>query len=268
MMGRIWAIALNTYREAIRQKVLFALAFFAGVMIVFSLFLAQLSLHADVKIIKDMGLACIMLFGALIAVFVGVGLVFKEIDRRTIYTILSKPVSRTEFILGKFMGLSVTVGLVVFLMTVLMFSILLPYREPLDFNLMKAVVLIYAELCILVAVSLIFSSYSSAFMSSLFSLSLLVIGHLTDDFSAIMSPKIAEALRQAEGLERWMNLAMQAVVDAFCLWSLDHLVINAKVVHGVSVGWGWVANALLYAVSWLAILLAAATWMFRRKDLQ
>ena len=111
MIQRIWAIALNTYREAVRQKILYALVLFTIVLILFSLFLGQLTLGADTKIIKDMGLASLMLLGALMSIFMGVGLVFKEMERRTIYTILSKPVSRAEFILGKFLGLAVTIAL-------------------------------------------------------------------------------------------------------------------------------------------------------------
>jgi Cu-processing system permease protein len=266
MIGRIWAIALNTYREAVRQKILYTLVFFCIVLILFSFLLGQLSLGADTKVIKDMGLASVMVFGSLISIFMGIGLVFKEIERRTIYTILSKPVSRTEFIVGKFVGLCSTVAVEVAAMTALLFVVLSFYREPLDFNLIKAVVLIYMELCILIAVSLLFSSYSSAFMSALFCISFLVVGHVTDDFVGIFGKGLMKSIKEGE-IGPWAGSVLTHFMSLFQLLSLDHLVINAKVVHGVFIPWGWVLSGVVYGVSWIFFLLCVAVILFRRKDL-
>lgn len=268
MIGRVWALALNTYREAVRQKILYALVLFTVVLILFSLFLGQLTLGADTKIIKDMGLAAIMVLGALMSVFMGVGLVFKEVERRTIYTILSKPVSRAEFILGKFAGLAMTIALEVAAMSALLFVLLSFYRDPLDFALLKAVLLIYTELCILIGVALVFSSYSSSFMSILFCLSCLFVGHLTDDLSLFMEPKIAPLVWQGEGVARVVGYVLLGIVRLFGLFNLDHFAINAKVVHGVPVGWNYLLTSLGYGFCWLALLLSLAVGMFRRKDLQ
>jgi ABC-type transport system involved in multi-copper enzyme maturation permease subunit len=268
VIGRIWAIALNTFREAVRQKVLYTLVFFTVILILFSLFLGQLSLGANVKIVKDLGLASIMLFGALMAVFMGVGLVFKEVDRRTIYTILSKPVSRAEFILGKFAGLWITIGLEVLAMTLLLFLVLAFHRAPLDWNLLKAVVLIYAELSVLIAVALVFSSYSSLFMSSLFCLSFLVVGHLTDDLAGVLRGKAGDILREGQAAEKLGAPVLSAAAAVLEKVSLDHFVINAKIVHGVPVSPMWVANSLFYGFCMVVVLLTLAVWLFRRKDLQ
>ncbi|MFH1262253.1 MAG: ABC transporter permease subunit [Pseudomonadota bacterium] len=267
MTRRIWAIALNTYREAVRQKVLYALVLFTVVLIFFSLILGQLTIGADTKIIKDMGLASIMLLGAMISVFMGVGLVFKEVERRTIYTILSKPVSRWEFILGKFLGMALTIGLEIAAMTVLLFGLLLFYREPLDFALLKAVLLIYTELCILITVALVFSSYSSSFMSILFCLSFLVVGHLTDDLATLLEPKLTTVIETGGPAAAAGARGILTAVHVVGVLNLDHFVINAKVVHGVSVSWNWILNSLLYGVGWLVLLLTCAVWIFRRKDL-
>jgi len=268
MIRRIWAIALNTHREAIRQKILYVLVFFSAILILFSLFMGQLSLHADTKIVKDMGLASIMIFGSLLSIFVGIGLVFKEIDRRTIYTILSKPVSRGEFVLGKFIGLAVTIGLVVVCMTALWMGVLSLYREPLDFNLLKAVLLIYTELCVLIAAALVFSSYSSSLMSALFALSFLVLGHLTDDFAVLTSPRAYQMMAAPEMMDQAVGYTLLGVIRIMEVFNLDHFVINAKVVHRVHVDWRWVVNSLFYGLCWLMLLLTSAIWLFRRKDLQ
>jgi len=267
MIWRLHALALNTVREAVRQKILYTLVFFTAIMILASLFLGQLSLGADVKIVKDLGLASIMLFGALISIFMGIGLVFKEVDRRTIYTILSKPVSRGEFILGKYLGLTATVALEVVAMTALLFFMLSLYPEPLDWSLLKAIVMIYAELCVLIAAALIFSSYSSSFMSSLFSLSFLVLGHLTDDFAAVLSPKIA-LLREGGFWENGLASFLSVFSSVLSQFSLDHFVINAKIVHGVPVRWEWLANSLYYAFCYVVLLLTVSILVFRRKDLK
>lgn len=261
-------IALNTYREALRQKVLYALALFTAVLILLSLFLGQLSLGADTKIIKDMGLAAMMVLGTMIAIFVGVGLVFKEIERKTIYAILAKPVSRGQFILGKFLGLCLTIAVEIALMTGLLFLILALYAEPIDPALLKAVVLIYAELCVLVGIALVFSSYSSSFMSVVFCLSALFVGHLTDDLSGVMLPRAREMVEKGQGSEIFLGHAIEAAVSTLGAFSLDHFVVNAKVVHGVPVPWGFVAEACGYGLALCALFLTIAVFLFRKKDLQ
>lgn len=268
MIHRIWALAQNTYREAIRQKVLYGLALFGGTLILFSLFLGQLTLGADTKIVQDVGLASMMIFGAMLAIFMGVGLVFKEVERRTIYTILSKPVSRVEFILGKFFGLSMTIAVEVVAMTILLFAMLSLYPDPLNWNLLKAVLLIFSELCVLVAVALVFSSYSSSFMSIVFCLSFLLLGHVTDDFAGIMRPKAYLLIREGTAYDHWAGQGLLGLVNLLEMFSLDHLSINAKVVHGVPVSWAWVATGFYYALCWIVLLLSLAIWFFRRKDLQ
>ncbi|HLG20443.1 MAG TPA: ABC transporter permease [Bdellovibrionota bacterium] len=268
MPRRIWAIALNTYREALRQKVLYTLVFFCVVLILLSRLLGQLSLGADAKIVKDTGLAAILLFGSLISIFVGVGLVFKEIERRTIYTILSKPVSRAELILGKFVGLTFTLALEVAVMTLVLFVMLMFYREPLDFGLLKAIVLIYAELCVLTAIALLFSSYSSSFMSVLFCLSFWIVGHLTDDLLQVSQSKLQGFLNETAGFDRLGAYLFAAVVRLMSLYNLDHFAISAEIVHGVPISWAWVVNALFYAVCYVILLLSGAIVLFRRKDLQ
>lgn len=268
MIGRVWAIALNTYREAVRQKILYALVLFTVVLILFSLVLGQLTLGADTKVIKDMGLASLMVIGSLMSIFMGVGLVFKEVERRTIYTILSKPVRRAEFILGKFFGMAITIALEIAVMTLLLFLLLLFYKEPLDFALLKAVLLIYTELCILIAVALVFSSYSSSFMSILFCLSFLFVGHLTNDLAILMEPRITHLLFEADVWVKPFGYLLLWAVRFIGLLNLDHFVVNAKVVHGVPVSWSWIMNSLFYGACWLFLLLSLSIWAFRRKDLQ
>ncbi|HMQ10927.1 MAG TPA: ABC transporter permease subunit [Oligoflexia bacterium] len=269
MIERILAITTNTFREAVRQKVLYALVLFSGFIILLSLFLGQLTLGADVKIIKDMGLASMMFIGVMISVFIGVGLIFKEVQRKTIYTLLSKPVQRFEFILGKFFGLSATIALELLCMAVLLFTVLSFYKEPLDINLIKPIILIFCELSIIVAIALLFSSYSSSFMSIIFTLGVLFFGHATDDFVMIVRNQIY-ALATENGqttLSPWINFSVN-LLDVLESFSLDIFAINAKIVHGVMIPWSYIVHAVFYAICIIAIIQSLTIWVFNKKDLQ
>lgn len=268
MIQKIVAIGMNTYREAIRQKVLYVFVLFTVVMLLLSLFLGQLTLGADVKIIKDMGLASMMIFGALISIFVGVGLVFREVERKTIYTILSKPVSRAEFILGKYVGLVMILAVEILLMFIFLYALLSIYREPFDWNLLKPTVLIFVELCVLVSVALVFSSYSSSMMSIIFCILILFVGHLTDDLVSIMLPRFQEMVTKGEGSEVILGKIMSGVISGLEFFSLDHFVINAKIVHGVPVSWNYVFHGVMFGTSLQIVFLSIAVTLFKKKDLQ
>jgi ABC-type transport system involved in multi-copper enzyme maturation permease subunit len=135
-MGKIIVIALNTFKEAVRNKVLYFLLIFAVLLIGFSTIISDLSIAEPERMIKDLGLASIDFFGFLIAVFVGVYLVYNELDRKTIYTIVSKPIDRTQFLLGKFFGLLFTIYVNIAIMTFVLFAVLY-FRETTDFEVMS-----------------------------------------------------------------------------------------------------------------------------------
>src|SRR3954447_9388959 len=164
--GKIWriaAIARNAFREAVRDRVLYNLILFMLLLTGASIFIGELSGGQERKIIVDLGLSAMLLFGVFIAIFVGVGLVYKEIERRTIYAIFSKPVGRGEFLLGKYLGLCLTLAVNVAVMGAGV-SLALVYVaggwDPLALNIWPAVALVYVELMIVVAVALLFSSFS------------------------------------------------------------------------------------------------------------
>ncbi|MCA9699612.1 MAG: ABC transporter permease, partial [Myxococcales bacterium] len=165
MWARIWAIALNTFREAVRNKVLAILVLFAVALMAFSLVLGQLSLHEEVRIIKDLGLAGISLFGVVIALFLGVNLLSKELDRKTVYAIIPKPLHRWEFLLGKYLGLVVTMTALVVLMSLVLAAFLAVQGGGHGVTMVRAEVLIWLELLLLMAVAMLFSSFSSPWLS-------------------------------------------------------------------------------------------------------
>src|SRR5713101_3262266 len=177
MIIRINAIALNTFREAIRNRILYVLLVFAVVMISFSQILSLLTVGSEEKIIKDFGLASIDVFGVLTSVFIGVGLVSREIERRTVYTLLAKPIHRFEFVLGKYGGLVITL-LVNTTVMALWFFLVLALKGMFDPRLVLAVLLLYLQFLLITAIAVFFSCLSSPILSSVLTLALYVIGHL------------------------------------------------------------------------------------------
>ena len=266
-MTAIRLIAVNVFRESVRDKVLYNLVLFAILLIGASYLIGQLTAGQDVKIIKDLGLAAISVFGLFIAVFIGIGLVSKEVERRSIYSLLAKPVHRYQIVAGKYLGLVLTLLVNVSIMTAALYVVLaymswgevytqLKGYDPatMDPAMMKAVVLILVELAVITAIALFFSTFSTPIMSAVFTFGLYVVGHFSADLrdfgQVVDNPATARLARALY----WMlpNLA-----------SFD---VKAQVVHGVPVPAGYIAVSVAYAVSYIAVLLAAAMFIFSRRD--
>ena len=165
-MSRLLAVAANTFRETVRERVLYNLVFFAIVMTLSGLLLGQLSIRQDEKILKDIGLAAMDLFGSLIAVFIGTGLVSKEIERRSLYPLLAKPLTREEFFLGKFAGLAFTLLVNLAVMTAGLYLTLLATGRRLDPRLLAAIYPILLGLLLVVAFAMLFSTLTSSTMAA------------------------------------------------------------------------------------------------------
>ncbi len=179
-LNRVAAVAANTFRETVREKVLYNLVFFAVIMTLSGLLLRDLTVRQDVKIIKDIGLAAMDVFGTLIALFLGVGLVRKEIERRSLYPLLAKPLSRGEFLVGKFAGLGFTLLVNVAVMTAGLYLTLFATHHPLDLSLLKAIVPLYLGLLIVVAVALFFSALTSSALAAEGTLGVVLAGRFGD----------------------------------------------------------------------------------------
>src|SRR5687768_12314371 len=193
-MRTLGYVAVNVFRESVRDKVLYNLVVFAVLLMAASYLIGQLTAGQDIKIIKDLGLAAIATFGLLIAVFIGIGLVWKEVERRSIYSLLSKPIGRADFILGKYTGLILTLAVNLVVMTIAYYGVLAvmgwltdpsirsAWPAPAtDVSLLKAVVLIGIELMLVTALALFFSTFSSPFLSAVLTIGLWVIGHFNAD---------------------------------------------------------------------------------------
>lgn len=253
-LARVLAIARNTFREAVRDRVLYNLVLFVLLLTGGAVFLGELSAAQEAKIIVDMGLSAMLLFGVFIAIFVGVGLVYKEIERRTIYAIFSKPVGRGEFLVGKYLGLCLTLAVNVAVMGAGVSLALLYVRggyDPLVLRIWPAVALVYVELMIVVAVALLFSSFSTPALSALLTFFVFVIGH----FSASLK-EIA-----ATGLARLVFTALY-----YLLPNLSNYAYITAASHGQTPAPENFLGAILYGLVYIAVLLAASALIFKRRN--
>ncbi len=250
---KIWAIGWNVFREAVRDKVLFNLLFFSLLMIVGAGVLSTLTVGERTRIIIDIGLAAMSLFGTLIAIFLGVSLVSKEIDRRTIYNILSKPILRFQFLLGKYLGLAITLGVNLALMCAVFVALFVFMGQSLSPALLAPIGMIYLELLVVVAVSLFFSTFTTGTLSAIFALAVYLIGHL--------SAVVLSMVQQSEGIARGFGYLLYYLLPNF-----ENFNYKKYASHLAPIPDGQIEISLGYGVAYIAFTLALATWVFQYRE--
>ena len=263
----IGLVAYHVFKESVRDKILYNLVLFAILLISASYLIGQMTAGQDVKIIKDLGLAASSVFGLFMAVFIGVGLVWKEVDRRSVYNLLVKPIRRHEFIIGKFLGLAGTLLVNLAVMAAALYAVLalMAWRQPalvkasvdapvLDPGLLVAFVLLYVQLLVVTSVAICFSTFSSPMLSAAFTVGLYVVGHFNADLAhfehVVNSPAAA-----------WLAKAMY-----YLLPNLAPFDVKAAVVHGQAVPALFVLFTAGYGVLYAAAMMTLAALIFSRRD--
>lgn len=266
-MRVIREIALQVFKESVRDRVFYTLVVFAVLLIATSYLLGQLTAGQEVKIIKDLGLAATSIIGLFIAIFIGIGLMSKEVERRSIYNLLSKPVRRRQVVIGKYAGLVLTLFVNVSVMTLALYGVLAYFSytaDPsvkagweapaLDPRLLVATGLIFVELAVVTAIALVFSTFSSPLLAAALTFAFFIVGHFNTDlkhFDLIVASKPAASL--ARGLY-------------YLLPNLTLFDVKAEVVHGYHVAPMAVVSALGYATIYITILVTTAAFVFERRD--
>jgi ABC-type transport system involved in multi-copper enzyme maturation permease subunit len=253
-LSRIGAVAANTFRETVRERVLYNLVFFAIAMMLSGFLLSQLSIRQDERILKNVGLAAMEIFGTAIAIFIGVGLVSKEIERRSLYPLLAKPLTRTELFLGKFAGLSFTLVVNVSVMALGLFTTLVATGWPADLHLLRAIYPIVLSLLLVVAIAQLFSALTSSTLASVCTFSVVVAGR----YSSV----IRDVRAVAPGVPRWL-----AETIYFALPNFGNFDFKYRVVYGEAVPASLLAWVTAYAAAYVAILLAVGAVAFKSRDL-
>lgn len=258
MNGRILQIASNTFREAVRDRVLYNLIAFALLMSGAAVLVGQISIDIERLVVINLGLTAISLFGTVIAIFIGIGLVSKEIEKRTLYTVLSRPVQRWEFIVGKFFGLAGTLAVNTFFMAIGVFAALLYVSHHLhkaDGWVLAALYLIVLQFLITTALALLFSSFSSPLMSAVFAFSVFVIGSFAEDLRGFAA--------MTSGLTKWLATAAAYLVPNF-----SALNVISSVAHQQPVSGHLILYNTAYAFVYSAMVLSGAVLIFQHRNLK
>jgi ABC-type transport system involved in multi-copper enzyme maturation permease subunit len=258
MSARIVHIATNTFREAVRDRVLYNLIAFALLLSGASILVGQISIDIERLVVINLGLTAVSLFGIVIAIFIGIGLVSKEIEKRTLYTVLSRPVRRWEFIVGKYFGLAGTLVVNTFFMGIGVFAALLYVSHKFvgsDASVFVALYFIILEFLVICSLSLLFSSFSSPLLSAVFTFSLFVIGSFAEDLRGFAG--------MAQGITRWLVVGTSYLVP-----NLSALNVITSVAHGQAVPAQLILQNTLYAIFYSVLVLSGAVLIFERRNLK
>ncbi|MEM6445816.1 MAG: ABC transporter permease subunit [Cyanobacteria bacterium J06642_2] len=252
---RVWAIAHNVFRETIRDRVLYLILLFAIVMVGSVLFIPTVANGAEDKIILDFGLAGINIIGLIVAVFVGTGLVNKEIDKRTIYLLVAKPIARTELVVGKHVGMAALLSVLLGAMTILFFGLAALQQGTLPWGaLVLSVVFIFLELLLIVAAALMFGVFTSSILATIYTIAIYILGHLSRDLL-----KLGE-IAQNPLLGKLMTGLYLILPD------LERLNLkNGAVYNQLPTPMDMGLDAL-YGLVYSALLLCIATFVFSRRQ--
>jgi len=258
-MRRAGVVALNTFREAVRDRVLYNLVFFALLMMAAAVLVGQISIDIEQTVIVSLGLSAISLIGLLIAIFLGVALVSKEMDKRTLYALLAKPVRRWEFLLGKFGGLVLTLAVNTAAMALGLLLVMLYVKHSLersDAVVLVAVYFILLKLALVVALALLFSCFTTPLLAILFTVGLYIMGLYVQELRnmpvEVLSPAMA-------AFTKWLS---------YVLPNFENYNVMAMAAHGRAVPGILIEQNTLYTVVYCAIVLMAAAVVFSRRNLK
>ena len=258
-MRNIRAVAANTFREAVRDRVLYNLVFFALLMIGAAILVGQISIGIEETVIISLGLTAISVIGLFIATFIGVGLVSKEMDKRTLYALLAKPLQRWEFLLGKYCGLLMTLTVNTAAMALGLYAALWVVKHPLvtgDGYVLVAVYLILLKLALIVALAMLFSCFTTPFLAILFTAGIYVAGVYAGEL------RVMRMVQVDPGMLKLLRIV------SYALPNFENFNVMGAVAHDRGVPGILVGNATLYAMVYGAIVLAIAAVVFSRRNLK
>lgn len=256
MTSNVVALAGSTFLETVRDRIFYLVAVFGFVMLAATAILSPLTVGAQGKIMADVGLAAMVVFGLLVVVFVGSSMVRKELDKGTIVTILSKPVGRREYLVGKFVGLNMTLAAMLGIMGVLFLVMLWIAPGEFSFRFIGAFYLAFLELALINAVVVFFSTCVSSILAAVFTLGVFVVGHLS------------ESIRDFGQLQGGYFQQITSEIVYYLTPNLEVFNVRGAVVHGDPVSMSHLLMATLYAVCWTVLLLIVAGSIFQRKELR
>jgi ABC-type transport system involved in multi-copper enzyme maturation permease subunit len=253
-MSRLLSIAFYTFREAIRNKILYSIVFFAVVLMFIAVVLGEASLHQDARILRNLGLTSTSIFANLIGLFLGVTLVYQELERKTIYNVLSKPLPRPLYFFGKFLGIALTLAVQLVVMAATLLIAMALRGDPMSLELAYAFWLIFVESLLIIAFALLFSSFSTPYVSGYLTLGVWLVGRLIQELAAV-APRLDDA---------WVRQLVQFFVLVCPDLSLFNL--QTQLSNQVVVPLSYVLHASLYGLGYASLALIAGAALFNRRD--
>ncbi len=254
-MRPIFEIAANTFRETIRNNVLYLVLFFVVALIVLSVFVADWSIFARIQVMQDFGLATMSLAGLLLAIFIGVGMLGREMSQKTVYHVVTKPVSRVQFVCGKFAGLLSTLLLNYLVMSVIFLCTLVYLGGAIKLSLIYGILLIWAEMSVVISAAILFSTITTPMLASFFSLGFYIAGHFNDLIS-IKMVEVKGSLYPA---------LLRAIY--YILPNLEHFNVRNNIIYGIALPPSYYGLALIYGALYTILFLTLACLFFSQKDL-
>lgn len=263
MLKHIGIIAINTFRESIRDKILYNIVFLTIALTLFSIVLGEWSVFDRAYVIKSTTLSVMNVSGLLISIFVGISLVQKEIQRRTVLTLLSKPISRVSFIMGKYFGLLAVVAVHLLILTIIYYAMLFITDANPTLNLLSAIYLIFCEMAVIIATALLFSSFSSTILSALFTLGVYFAGHLSNELleQVRFASRMGEMGSSSTALFENLAVVIHAVFPGLYRFNVINYVVHELTIPDMYVFWN-----TIYALGYVGVFLAIASWWFSRRD--
>jgi len=258
-MRRVGVVALNTFREAVRDRVLYNLVFFALLMMIAAIAVGQISIGIEQTVIVTLGLSAISVIGLLISVFIGVALVSKEMDKRTLYALLAKPVRRWEFLLGKFAGLVLTLAVNTAAMALGLLLVMIYVKHTLersDSAVLVAVYFILLKLALVVALALMFSCFTTPLLATLYTVGLYVVGLYVQELRNLPVNVMSHAMA---AFTKWLS---------YLLPNFENFNVMAMAAHGKAVPGAFILQNTLYTLVYCTIILTAAAAVFSRRNLK
>ena len=254
---RIYAIFLNTFREAVRNKILYSLVLFAFLLLGISAFFGSVTIGQQEQVIKDFGLVLCTFFGVLMTIVIGVTLLHKELKQKTVYNILSKPVPRWEFIVGKYFGLTVTVSLLVILMGMALMVFASCFEHRVDYRMGYGILFCLFEIAVVASIVIFFSSMAvTTTLTGLFTLGAFLAGHSISYLLAFASDA------SAAPMVRTMVHGVSWILPNLSLFNVNQVILYGGEISGSELG-----QAMLYSVSYSTVMLVLASLVFAKREL-
>jgi Cu-processing system permease protein len=253
-VNKIACVALNTFRESMRERILVVALIFGVVLMGSSVLLSPLAVGAKQKIVMDVGLAAISIIGVLTAVFLGSTLVHKETDRKAIYLVLTRPLSRSSFLAGKLAGIALALALVFAVMTVVMLGTIALGKGAVRPAVFASVYLSFLETIVMCSIVMLFSTFTTPMLTSFFALCVFAAGSLSGDLKVFAAKFGGEGMKLATG-------SFYYLLPNLKVFSLRH-----EAVHNIPFKTGDVARATIYAIVYSAVVLFFACTIFRRRE--